>query len=112
MSRFHSRSSLTSRSLAALGLVGALALTGCGAGGDAAASAGTQDDPIVIGVVSSGEQYWEDFQAAAQAEGIYVELRNFSDYQLPNQGLTDGDLDLNQFQHLQFLAAPSPPGWL
>ena len=92
------------RTLAALGLAGALALAGCGTGGDAEASAGTQEDPIVIGVVSSGEPYWEDFTAAAQAEGIYVELRNFSDYQLPNQGLTDGDLDLNQFQHLQFLA--------
>ena len=94
----------TSRSLAALGLLGALALTGCARPGGSEASAGTKEDPVVIGIVSSGEAYWDDFKAAAEAEGIYVELKNFSDYQLPNQGLSDGDLDLNQFQHLQFLA--------
>lgn len=62
------------------------------------------EDPIRIGVVSSGEDYWTTFTEAAAAEGITVEIENFSDYQLPNQGLSDGDLDLNQFQHLQFLA--------
>ncbi|WP_313558446.1 MetQ/NlpA family ABC transporter substrate-binding protein [Miniimonas arenae] len=29
---------------------------------------------------------------------------NFTDYQIPNQALADGELELNQFQHLQFLA--------
>lgn len=88
-------------------LVGAAALTlsAC-TGGDAAEApaAGSAEDPIRIGVVSSGEDYWDTFAEAAAAEGIEVEIVNFSDYQLPNQGLTDGDLDLNQFQHLQFLA--------
>jgi D-methionine transport system substrate-binding protein len=86
----------------------ALTLTACAAPGseDAAAgsAAGSDEDPIRIGVVSSGEEYWTTFTEAAEAEGIAVEIVNFSDYQLPNQGLTDGDLDLNQFQHLQFLA--------
>jgi D-methionine transport system substrate-binding protein len=54
--------------------------------------------------VSSGEDYWKTFQDKAAEAGITVELKNFSDYQLPNQGLADGDLDLNEFQHLQFLA--------
>src|SRR5690606_27916022 len=52
-----------------------------------------------------GDDYWNTFTDLAEEEGISVELVNFSDYQLPNQGLTDGDLDLNQFQHLQFLAS-------
>ncbi|GAA1729416.1 MetQ/NlpA family ABC transporter substrate-binding protein [Isoptericola hypogeus] len=92
------------------GALAAVALTAaaCAAPGssDAAdgAATGSAEDPVRIGVVSSGEAYWETFKEAAADEGITVEIVNFSDYQLPNQGLTDGDLDLNQFQHLQFLA--------
>ncbi|MCA5894339.1 methionine ABC transporter substrate-binding protein [Isoptericola sp. NEAU-Y5] len=86
----------------------ALAVTACAApGSDAAAdgaASGSAEDPVRIGVVSSGEEYWTTFADAASDAGIEVEIVNFSDYQLPNQGLTDGDLDLNQFQHLQFLA--------
>jgi D-methionine transport system substrate-binding protein len=80
-----------------------LALSAC-ATGDVTAAAGTTDEPVRIGVVNTGDAYWDTFTDLAQKEGIAVELVNFSDYQLPNQGLTDGDLDLNQFQHLQFLA--------
>lgn len=87
-----------------LAAIAALALSACGAGGDATTAAGTAEDPVRIGVVNSGDDYWDTFTSLAEEEGITVELVNFSDYQLPNQGLTDGDLDLNQFQHLQFLA--------
>jgi D-methionine transport system substrate-binding protein len=99
-----SRLSFATRALAALAVLAPLALAGCASSSGATTSEGTKDDPIVIGIVSSGEKYWDTFKAKAEAAGIYVELKNFSDYQLPNQGLTDGDLDLNQFQHLQFLA--------
>lgn len=99
-----SRFARTARSLAVLGVAASFALTGCASSSDAAVSAGTKDDPVVIGVVSSGEDYWKTFQDKAAEAGITVELKNFSSYQLPNQGLSDGDLDLNQFQHLQFLA--------
>ena len=90
---------------AAVAAASALALTACSSGGGAeGAASGDSGDPIRIGVVISAEEYWTIFTEAAAEEGIEVELVNFSDYQLPNQGLTDGDLDLNQFQHLQFLA--------
>ena len=107
MSRSTSRS--TTRTVRTVGALAAVALTAaaCAPGSsDAAdgAATGSAEDPVKIGVVSSGEDYWETFTQAAADEGITVEIVNFSDYQLPNQGLTDGDLDLNQFQHLQFLA--------
>lgn len=98
MSRF---SAVLSTGLAAATV---LALSACGGPSDAIAAAGSADDPVRIGVVNSGDDYWNTFTDLAEEEGISVELVNFSDYQLPNQGLTDGDLDLNQFQHLQFLA--------
>jgi D-methionine transport system substrate-binding protein len=86
-----------------LAIATTLGLSACGAE-EITAAAGTADDPVRIGVVNSGDDYWSTFTDLADEEGISVELVNFSDYQLPNQGLTDGDLDLNQFQHLQFLA--------
>jgi len=99
-------SHLFARSLkgAAVLAAGALALSACGGSSETAAAAGTAEDPIRIGVVTAAEPYWELFSDLAEAEGIHVEFVNFTDYQLPNQGLADGDLDLNQFQHLQFLA--------
>lgn len=96
--------SVRSTLLAAGAAASVLALAACSGGAEAAVAGGTAEDPIRIGVVSSGETYWDTFADAAAAEGITVEIVNFSDYQLPNQGLSDGDLDLNQFQHLQFLA--------
>lgn len=95
--------SIAARALAAVAAT-TLALSACAGSDDSEPAAGTSEDPIRIGVVSSGEKYWDTFKQAASDEGIEVEIVNFSDYQLPNQGLTDGDLDLNQFQHLQFLA--------
>lgn len=97
MSRF---STILSTGLA---IATTLALSACGAE-EVTPAAGTADDPVRIGVVNTGDDYWTTFTDLAEEEGISVELVNFSDYQLPNQGLTDGDLDLNQFQHLQFLA--------
>ncbi|WP_277211027.1 MetQ/NlpA family ABC transporter substrate-binding protein [Isoptericola croceus] len=96
--------SVRSTLLAAGAAASVLALAACSGGAEASVAEGTAEDPIRIGVVSSGEAYWNTFADAAAAEGITVEIVNFSDYQLPNQGLSDGDLDLNQFQHLQFLA--------
>ena len=87
-----------------LAVVTALALSACGGAEEITPATGSAEDPIRIGVVNSGDDYWKTFSDLAAEEDITVELVNFSDYQLPNQGLTDGDLDLNQFQHLQFLA--------
>ncbi|GII97810.1 D-methionine transport system substrate-binding protein [Sediminihabitans luteus] len=88
----------------AIAATAALTLTACGSDAEAGFSAGTADDPIVIGVVKSSDQYWTDFTDAAADAGLTVEIKNFSDYTVLNQALAEGELDLNQFQHLQFLA--------
>ncbi|MFH5822373.1 MetQ/NlpA family ABC transporter substrate-binding protein [Georgenia sp. AZ-5] len=88
----------------------ALTLAACGGGteesGGAAGGAekGTEDNPVRIGVVGASDPQWEIFQDLAEEEGIFVEIENFSDYNQPNPALADGDLDLNQFQHLLYLA--------
>lgn len=59
---------------------------------------------VTIGVVGADDPYWETFQDAAREEGIDLKVKNFSDYNQPNPALSEGELDLNQFQHIIFLA--------
>ena len=65
---------------------------------------GSADDPVKIGVVGASDPYWSEYVDAAEADGISVELVDFTDYAQPNPALTAGDLDLNQFQHIIYLA--------
>ncbi|MGO3146931.1 MAG: MetQ/NlpA family ABC transporter substrate-binding protein [Leucobacter sp.] len=91
-------------SIAALAIT-ATALTGCATssdsvgGGDAAS-----DGPVRIGVVPGGQPYWDVFVEEAANEGIDVEIVDFAEYPVPNPALSEGDLDLNQFQHIVYLA--------
>jgi len=82
----------------------ALTLAACGGGSDAGAEKGSEENPVKIGVVGSSDPQWPIFQDLAEKEGIHVEIQNFSDYNQPNPALADGDLDLNQFQHILYLA--------
>ena len=72
-------------------------LAGCaGAAGD--------DDVVNIGVVDESEPYWDAFKEAAADAGITVDLVNFATYEQPNPALTTGEIDLNQFQTVVYLA--------
>lgn len=62
------------------------------------------EDTVKIGVVGASDPYWETYRQAAADEGIDVEIVDFADYAQPNPALTEGDLDLNQFQHIVYLA--------
>lgn len=70
---------------------------------DSDESGDAKAEKIKLGIVSSGEPYWDDFVAAAKKEGIDVELVNFTNYELANPALAAGEIDLNQFQHIVFL---------
>ena len=90
----------------ALAAVAALSLSACGGGSDDAGKALPSDIKTVkIGVADAAESYWQVFKSEAKKElGIDVEFTNFSDYNQPNPALSQGELDLNEFQHLQYLA--------
>jgi D-methionine transport system substrate-binding protein len=94
------------RTLQALLLL--LALTpaaGCAAPGSTPATGGNGAAPVVkIGVADASEDYWTVYRTKAQAAGITVEFVNFTDYNQPNPALSQGQLQLNEFQHLQYLA--------
>lgn len=94
------------RVLSGISLLAAGALlAACGGNGGGEVASGESGDPIRIGVVGASEDYWQVFTDAAEADGIDVELVNFTDYTQPNPALSQGQLDLNQFQHVQYLAA-------
>lgn len=92
---------------AALALPLALLLSACAGGAtdtDGAGGAPAERETVKIGVVGAGDPYWETYVDAAAVEGIDVELVDFSEYTQPNPALSAGELDLNQFQHVIYLA--------
>ncbi|WP_291474037.1 MetQ/NlpA family ABC transporter substrate-binding protein [Corynebacterium sp.] len=79
----------------------ALGLT---AGVTACASDDSDSGTIVIGSTEASQSQWKVFKEKASEAGLDVEVTPFSDYNMPNKALDEGDLDVNQFQHIQFLA--------
>ena len=63
-------------------------------------------DKLRIGVVPGA--YADTVNAAAKeakAQGINVEVIEFTDWTTPNVALDAGDLDINYFQHQPFLTS-------
>ena len=77
----------------------ALSLTACSS---AKPEAGTTT--VKLGVVGGiYEDLWKPAQEALKAEGIDLQIVQFSDYVTPNNALNSGDIDLNAFQHQIYL---------
>ena len=88
--------------LAAAAAILALTLSACAS--DPKPAAGEKNAEIKIGVVGSQDEQWPIFEKQAKEAGFNVKIVNFSAYSEPNPALTQGQLQLNQFQHLQYLA--------
>ena len=86
--------------IVSLSLVVPFLVVASGCGGSAAGDDGT----VRIGVVGASDPYWATYEDAAEAAGIDVEIVDFAEYTQPNPALTEGELDLNQFQHIVYLA--------
>ena len=88
-----------------LAIAGTLALVSCSAGSaQAEAELGTAENPVQLGVVGASDPYWAIYEEAVEAEGIQLEIVDFTEYTQPNPALSEGELDVNQFQHIQYLA--------
>ena len=83
------------------------ALTGCGATQESGANTAEAADgatTVKIGVVGSVyDELWAPAKEALAADGINLEIVQFSDYNTPNNALNSGEIDLNAFQHQIFL---------
>ncbi|WKD59773.1 MetQ/NlpA family ABC transporter substrate-binding protein [Corynebacterium caspium] len=62
------------------------------------------NDVIKIGTTDSAKKAWITFAEVAKEEGFDIEIVDYSDYNTPNDALNQGQIDVNQFQHLKFLA--------
>lgn len=90
----------------------ALVMAGCAGGGDDTGASGPTQGAdgtttLVVGAspVPHAEilQFVQD-ELAADA-GLELEIREFTDYVLPNTALDEGELDANYFQHLPYFEA-------
>ena len=78
----------------------ALSLLLCGA----AFAEDTEEIHVKVGVVGENNEQWEQVIIPTLAEeGIIIELVKFSDYIIPNQALAQGEIDMNAFQHYDFM---------
>ena len=103
MKRTLSLALLASLTVAALAACAGGTGGGTTTGGPTDAAAGTPVT-VTVGVTDASKDYWKIFTDLAAKQGITVKLQNFTDYQQLNPIVSHGDLELNQFQHLLFLA--------
>ncbi|MFF2557363.1 MetQ/NlpA family ABC transporter substrate-binding protein [Nocardia sp. NPDC058058] len=73
-----------------------LTATACGKNDDAAGNV------VRIGTTETDPQ-WDVFEEQAKAQGITLKITHYSDYSQPNAALSQKQVDVNLFQHLQFL---------
>ncbi|MFE4591506.1 MetQ/NlpA family ABC transporter substrate-binding protein [Streptomyces laurentii] len=86
----------------------ALGLTACGTASDPSSSsdaAGSADKPLVVGATPNPQADILNFvkdKLAAKA-GLKLEVKEFTDYVLPNTATENGQVDANYFQHQPYL---------
>lgn len=91
-------------------IVGAVLLVpgwlGGGSSENADAASGNAVEPVSVrlGVADAGKSFWNILVEEAEAEGIDLEIVSFTDYNTPNPALASGDIDINKFQHVRYLA--------
>lgn len=95
--------------LALLLLITVIAVVGCNSNKDTAkdstgGKAETKLEVVKVGATSTPHgEILEALEEDFEAEGIKVEIVDFTDYVIPNKALDAGDIDANFFQHKQYL---------
>ena len=91
--------------LAGIAAVAPLAACSTDNGGAAAGSAAAETQTLVVAASPSPHAViLNDYAAPILAEqGIELEVKEYTDYILPNQDTTSGDVDANYFQHINYL---------
>ncbi|AND78720.1 MetQ/NlpA family ABC transporter substrate-binding protein [Streptococcus pantholopis] len=85
--------------LAGLVLASALFLTACGSTND-------DSNTLTVGVMTmsdSDKARWDKIEDLLEEEDIDLEFKEFTDYSQPNKALANGEVDINAFQHYNFL---------
>lgn len=88
----------------ALLVAGAMSVSLAGCAGATAEAAAGERSRIVVGADDGNEEHWKILTDELKKEGIDLEVRTITDGVQLNQGVQNGDLDVNLFQHLIFLS--------
>ena len=59
---------------------------------------------VRIGTTDADQEAWSVFSDLAAENGIDLDIVQFSDYPPVNEALAQGEIDLNKFQHILYLA--------
>lgn len=85
--------------LAGLALAATLVLTACGSKKD-------DNKTLTIGVMTktdSDQARWNKIEELLKKDGITLKYKEFTDYSQPNKAVANGEVDINAFQHYNFL---------
>ena len=84
--------------LLGLALAAAFVLTACGQKND--------KNTLTVGVMTmtdSDKERWDKREELLKKENIKLKFKEFTDYSQPNKALKNGEIDINSFQHYNFL---------
>lgn len=70
---------------------------------EACAQAKAKTTTVKLGIIGDDTDVWDTVKKRVKKAGIDLVYVKFSDYNQPNQALSDGSIDLNAFQHKIFL---------
>lgn len=91
--------------LASAALLATSALAACAGSGTKGSDESGSSTLTIAASPSPHAEILNDFAAPILAEqGITLDVREYTDYILPNQDTTSGEVDCNYFQHLNYLS--------
>ncbi|WP_431277534.1 MetQ/NlpA family ABC transporter substrate-binding protein [Leifsonia poae] len=90
--------------IAVVAIIVAVVLVIVNISGSSSSTAADKRVTVKIGTTEQAAPWWKPLKTAAAKEGIDITVVGFSDYTQANPALSTKQIDLNLFQHLQFLA--------
>ncbi|SIS13209.1 MetQ/NlpA family ABC transporter substrate-binding protein [Microbacterium sp. RURRCA19A] len=67
-------------------------------------AAGGERTTVRLGTTDAAQGHWPVLKEILAEEGIDLEVVAFDSYETPNPALADGSIDLNAFQHIDYLS--------
>lgn len=65
----------------------------------------SKEQTVKVGINPSDAPIWKVVQKNVKSEGIDLKIVQFNDYNQPNTALVQGEVDINAYQHTDFLNA-------
>lgn len=65
----------------------------------------SKSQTVKVGINPSDAPIWKVVQKKVKSEGIDLQIKEFNDYNQPNTALNQGEVDINAYQHTDFLNA-------